>query len=167
MNNIFFIGMMGSGKTTTAKEFAKLRGLKAVDLDQLIEEEAHQSINEIFEKHGESAFREFEKTVLKRVAGNRNQVVATGGGIVLLADNIELMRSAGTVIYLKTAFSVLWDRVKHSKSRPLLKASSPQEVFRSLFDARTPLYEVTAHHSVVTDYKTPREVANEINKILF
>ncbi|MBI4387526.1 MAG: shikimate kinase [Candidatus Omnitrophica bacterium] len=163
MKNVFLIGMMGSGKTTTAEALAKICGLKAVDLDGVIEDEAGTSINEIFAKDGEPAFRELEKKVLEKTAASaHSMVVGTGGGIILARDNVEHMRKNGVVIYLKTSFDVLWNRIKNSKNRPLLKAADPQGRFRSIFEVRAPLYEQAADHVVLTDHKTPREVAVEI-----
>lgn len=169
MKNVYLIGMMGSGKTSTAREFAKLHSdFSVLDLDQLIEEETGKSINQIFEERGEAAFRELEGKILGRVVNDSGPVIAsTGGGIVLVSQNADLMRSRGTVIYLKTSFPVLWERVKHSKTRPLLKSDKPEETFRAIFEARVPFYEQIAHHTVVTDGKTPAEVAREINERFF
>lgn len=166
MNNIFLIGMMGSGKTTSAREIARLRGFKAVDLDVLIEDAAQKTVNDIFAQDGEPAFRMFEKEMLRKAAQGSAQVIATGGGIVLAPENIQLMRESGTVIYLKTSFAALWERVKDSTDRPLLKVKSPQIVFRQIFDFRTPLYERAAHHVVATDGKTTISVAREIDEKL-
>ena len=163
--DVFLIGMMGSGKTTTARELAKLTGFQAKDLDALIVERAGKTINEIFSEDGEAAFRELEKEVLKdTVASNQKtgSIFGTSGGIVLAHENIRLMRDNGALVYLKTSFPVLWERVKNSKDRPLLRAGDPQAALRAIFMERTPLYESAAGHSVVTDYKTPREVAREI-----
>ena len=158
---------MGSGKTTTACELAKLRGIKQTDLDELLQDFSKKSINQIFSEDGEAAFRELEKTILKRVITGKNQVIATGGGIVLSPENIQQMRGSGTVIYLKTSFPALWQRVKNSKERPLLKSKSPEALFHSIFDERTPLYESASHHCVITDSKTPKQVAIEINETFF
>ena len=165
MKNVFLIGMMGSGKTTTAEELAKIIGLKAIDLDDVIEDTAKKNINEIFVEDGEAAFRQMEKEVLQKVLTSMKPVVAaTGGGIILAQENVDRMRARGAVIYLKTSFDVLWSRVKDSKNRPLLKVSDPQGRFRSIFDVRGSLYEKAAHHVILTDHKTPREIALEIHE---
>ena len=170
MDKIYFVGMMGSGKTTTAKELAKLRGLSdsaIVDLDKLIEEKEQKSINQIFSERGEDVFRGLETEVLRAVSNNSIHVmISTGGGAVLSRTNIDLMRR-GKIIYLKTSFNVLWQRVKNSKTRPLIQGDMPEEKFRSIFDERTPVYEKIANYTVVTDGKTPGEVAKEINEKFF
>lgn len=167
MNNVFLIGMMGSGKTTTAQELARIRALKAIDVDGIIEDCAKKSINDIFLEDGEAAFREFEKDALLQVLNSQYQVVATGGGIVLAPENVKRMRESGTVVYLKTALPILWERVKSSRNRPLLRAENPKEIFKGIFEKRSALYEQAAHHIVLTDGKTVRQVASEIYEKVF
>ncbi len=165
--NIFLIGMMGSGKTVTARELAKTLGMKAIDLDELIEARTGKSINAIFEQDGEPAFREVETKLLFEVSLLDGQVVGTGGGIVLQPGNIKRMREQGTVIYLKTNLDVLWDRVKSKKDRPLLKTDAPRRALEVLYESRAPFYEMAAHHAVMTDGKTARQVAHEITEKFF
>lgn len=167
MDNIFLIGMMGSGKTTTAKELSKLCQRNLVDLDRVLEELSKRSINDIFSNLGESVFRTMEAKALLEASRANNQVIATGGGVVLSAQNIERMRESGRIIYLKTSLPVLWSRVRHSKTRPLLQSESPETALKNLYDRRTPLYESAASVVVVTDGKTPRQVAEELYRILF
>jgi len=169
VKNIYLIGMMGSGKTSTARELAKLhRNFSAVDFDELIQKETGKTISQIFKEHGQDAFREFEGKVLDKVVESSSPVIAsTGGGIVITPRYVELMQSHGTLIYLKTSFPVLWERVKHSKARPLLQTDSPEETFLSIFKDRTPIYETIANYIVETDGKTPAEVAKEISERFF
>jgi len=162
MGNVFLIGMMGSGKTRTAQELASLLKHDVVDLDQLIERAAKKSINQFFLEDGEAAFRELEKKTLRDVVKEKNQVVATGGGIVLVSDNVKRMRQSGVVVYLKTDPAILWKRVQHVKDRPLLKSDSPQEKLQSLLSDRATRYETACHHVVVTDHQAPEGVAKEI-----
>jgi len=74
------------------------------------------------------------------------------------------MRKSGTVIFLKANLATLWSRVKHSSNRPLLEGDLPEETLRTIMKARTPLYEKAAHAVMVTDGKTPGQVADEINE---
>lgn len=164
--NIYLIGMMGSGKTTTARELARMRGMDQRDLDEVIQQVSKKTISQIFAENGEPEFRLLEEDVLNQVSKDSNQVVATGGGVILSLENTEQMKKTGTVIYLKTSFETLWNRVKHSKNRPLLKAESPEKLFKSIFEARKELYKNAANHVVVTDGKSPVQVAQEINSIL-
>lgn len=164
MKNVYLIGMMGSGKTTTASELAKLLGMQAVDLDELICEEAGKSVNDIFQDDGEPAFRALETKVLEDVASRSGQIVGTGGGVVISPKNVRRMRETGILIYLKTDLNVLWERIKHKKDRPLLKSDSPQETLQALLKVRSPLYEQASAIIVMTDGKTPKQVAEDIHR---
>ncbi len=171
MSNIFLIGMMGSGKTTTARELAKLQNLPAIDLDELIQNKTGKTINQIFAEQGEAAFRNLEHKFLDEIKNNsdlrlQHVVTSTGGGTVLTPANQNLMKLSGKIIYLKTSFSVLWERVKRSQTRPLLKTENPEQALQEIFKTRIPIYEKIANYTVDTDGKTPKQVAEEIYKIL-
>ena len=167
MKNVYLIGMMGSGKTTSGRALAKLLAVSFVDLDDRIVEEAGHSINDIFKTEGEPYFRGVETKLLTRLSKLENQVVATGGGVVLDSSNREHMRNTGLVIYLKTSLDVLWERVKEKKDRPLLKSSDPKESLKDLFYKRTPLYESSSDKFFLTDHKLPEAVGLEIYKTCF
>jgi len=167
MKNVYLIGMMGSGKTTSGRALAKLLAVPFVDLDDRIVEHTGHSINDIFKMEGEPYFRSVETELLTRISGTTNQVVATGGGIVIHSANSERMRNAGLVIYLKTSLDVLWERVKGKKDRPLLKSSDPRKSLADLFYKRTPLYESNSDKVFLTDHKSPEAVALEIYKTCF
>jgi len=167
MKNTYLIGMMGSGKTTTGCALAKLLSVPFVDLDDQIIQKAGRSINEIFKTKGEYYFRDLETEALKNVSGSSNQVVATGGGIVMNPENQTRLKTTGLVIYLKTSMDVLWERVKDKKDRPLLATSNPKQTFSELFRFRGPLYIESASKIFLTDYKTPEAVAQEIYKACF
>ncbi len=167
MENIYLIGMMGSGKSTTAVELAKFLKSKTADIDDLIVKAAKKSINQIFQEDGEPAFRDLESKLLGETSQKKAQVVATGGGVVLKPKNVEQMQDSGTVIYLKTSFSILWERVQHNQNRPLLRGDSPEAALKQIFEERTPLYEKAAQHVFLTDQKTPKQVAQEIFERLF
>lgn len=167
MKNIYLIGMMGSGKTSTGHELAKLLRIRFVDLDDLIVEETHQSINDIFKKEGEAYFRCIESEVLNQVASGSDQVVATGGGIILKTENVEKMNHTGIIVYLKTSIEVLWERVKTATDRPLLKTKNPQKTLADILRDRAFLYESAKTKIFLTDQKSPKEVADEIYRTCF
>lgn len=167
MRNIYLIGMMGSGKTSSGRELARLLGVSFVDLDELVAERAGRSINEIFKFEGEPFFRALERNVLEEVASRSDQVVATGGGSILDPLNRERMRRTGITIYLKASLPTLWERVKQKKDRPLLETRNPQEMLAYLFRLRGPLYEAEADKTFLTDRKSPEEIALEIYKTCF
>ena len=161
MRNIYLVGMMGSGKTETARALAKKMGCAAVDLDELIVQEERRSINKIFEEDGEAYFREVESRILRQISIRKNQVIATGGGTVLSEENRHILLQTGHVFYLRTRLEILAKRLKSMKDRPLLKSADPQIVMERIFEERRPFYECF-ENIVNTDLKTPEEVAREI-----
>ena len=162
MNNLYLVGMMGSGKSVTGKKLAALLQCGFVDLDQWIEDRYHRSINEIFEKEGEPFFRDAEAGLLKEASGAGPRVVATGGGTVLRRENVTLMRGTGKIVFLETSPDMLWERVKHKKDRPLLKGLDPQGKLRQIFSSRQSFYEQACDFKVNTDGQTAEVVAEKI-----
>ncbi len=165
--NVYLIGMMGSGKTTTGQALARLMKVNFVDVDDLIVERTHQAISDIFQKQGEPYFRKLETEILYEVSARPDQVVATGGGIILKPENTERMKQTGRVIYLKTSLEVLWERVKNKTDRPLLKVQNPRKTLADILRDRGSLYETAQDKTFLTDQKKPEEVAREILKTCF
>ena len=97
--NIFLIGMMGSGKSQTGPDLAKMIKYAFVDIDDVIEKASKQSIEDIFEKDGEKVFRDLEKQVLKEISQHHSLVIGTGGGLVTLPENWGILHQ-GIVIWL-------------------------------------------------------------------
>ena len=161
MRNIYLIGMMGSGKTSTGKVLARLAKMNFVDLDDEIEAQTRLSVNEIFAQKGEPFFRAEEKKALARAAVRQNTVVATGGGIVLNPENVTTMMQTGRVVYLSALFETLWGRVREKRDRPLISVPDPRGTFLKLFEVRRPLYGAAASAEVVTDGLTPEQVAEK------
>lgn len=162
MQNIYLIGMMGSGKTSTGKALARLLKMDFMDLDDEIETQTRLTVNEIFAQKGEPFFRAEERKALARVGVGQNTVVATGGGIVLNPENVTILMRTGRVVYLAASFETLWGRVKGKRDRPLISVPDPKGTFLKLFEVRRPLYEGASANAVATDGKTPEAVAREI-----
>ena len=168
MENIYLIGMMGAGKTTTGEALAALAaGVNFVDIDQKIQDQTKLSINEIFEKRGEEFFRQQEKQILVEISRQSNLVVATSGGIVLTRENVERMKETGEIVYLSASPGTLWERVQDKKDRPLLQTDDPAAILHGLYRQRLPLYESAATVTINTDHRTPEEVAEEIFRRYF
>jgi len=165
MNNIYLIGMMGSGKTIVAKALAHELLRHVEDLDALIVKKEGRTINAIFTDSGEKVFRQVERDCLQDVSQQKSIVVATGGGIVLDPVNIACMRETGHMIYLKAQTDVLFDRIKNNDERPLLKNESPKATLDAIYSKRHSLYE-KADYTVETTGKKPFDIAGEIMKIL-
>lgn len=132
--NIFLIGMPGSGKTTLGKQLAEVLEKDFIDLDEIIEKIEKRSINQIFEKEGESKFREIEhQALISAIAENQNFVMATGGGAACFFDNLDLMKVAGITVYLDISSNELLERLKpHIAHRPLLRGKSDEELLTDI-----------------------------------
>lgn len=162
MQGIILIGFMGSGKTTIGKVLEKKTGIKHIDLDEKIVDQIGMSIDQYFDLFGELAFREKETDILKTYLG-RNQIISTGGGIILKDENRKLLKDMPLVVYLKTSPEVFISRIKEDTSviRPLALSKSPEEILK-VFQARISLYEESANMVVETDGERPEEIADEI-----
>jgi shikimate kinase len=138
--NIFLVGMMGAGKTTVGRALAARLRRRFVDTDKILVDRTGVAVATIFEIEGEDGFRKRETAILEEVSREPGQVIATGGGAVLLAENRELMRSRGTVVYLRARLESLWARMRHDTTRPLLATPDPRATLAALLQAREPLY---------------------------
>ena len=142
-SNLFFIGLRGSGKSTLASKIAQALDGPYVDLDDRIMERAGCSIAATVRSLGWDQFRGLEHDCLQEVCGRQGQVVATGGGSVLLPANRELLKANGRVVYLQADVSLLARRLQQdplaSKRPPLSDLSLEEELARSLRE-REPLY---------------------------
>ena len=152
---------MGAGKTSVGRILAKKLGLDFRDLDEAIRKELGMTIPELFSRFGEDFFRNEESKALQSVARTENQVVATGGGVILRDENWGAMNNHGVTIYLKASAEVLWSRVKSNTSRPLLQDENPLERLQELLSKRIPLYE-RADLTVNTENIPPPDIAEKI-----
>ena len=132
---------MGAGKTTIGKFLSRKLNYNFVDLDLHIEKEQGIGISEMFEKHGEKYFRDAETESLRKFSEKSNQIISTGGGIVIKDENWQIMRNRGVSVYLKSSIKTLYNRVKHKSTRPLLNVENPFEKAKELFSSRESLYE--------------------------
>ncbi|MDD5226480.1 MAG: shikimate kinase [Candidatus Omnitrophica bacterium] len=164
--NVYLIGMMGSGKTVTGKILADQLDYAFVDLDAEIQVKEGCSIPEIFAGPGEPYFRSTESSVLEHFSKKTRQVIATGGGIVLNEENVRRMKMTGKVVLLKASAESLWQRVRYSKDRPLLNKPDPFGALQQILSDRGLFYENACHFSVLTDGKIAEDVANEIQEML-
>ena len=151
---------MGSGKSSVARLLAGLTGHRASDTDRLVVMQSGMKIPHIFEQHGEAEFRRLERAALLSVKGWSRLVVATGGGIVELPENIVSLREMGCVIWLSARPDALWRRVSADSNRPLLKSADPRATLGMLVARREPLYAAAAHVRVETSDVSLKEVAD-------
>ena len=158
---------MGSGKSIFGKQLASRLSLKLVDLDDLIVHRAGKVIPEIFKYDGEQAFRDLESRLLAEVLADDNQqIIATGGGAVLSADNRALMKQSGQVIWLGASPDILAKRITGDSNRPLLADVDPLEKMKALSAERNPLYEEVADLYVDTGKLSDEQSIEKILEFL-
>lgn len=162
MENIYLIGFMGTGKSTVAKEMAKLLPFRVVEMDDTISMLAGKSIPDIFEQQGEEAFRTMETQFLSAMSKENNQIISCGGGVVLKPENIDIMKSTGVVILLSASPETVYGRVCNNQNRPLLKDKKSVEDIKKMMEGRLSLYESAYDIKVNVDDITPSQVASEI-----
>ena len=152
------LGFMGAGKSTIA------RGLDPdfVDMDAMLEERLGMSIARFFEEKGEVAFRQIEEEVLADLL-KTNQVVSTGGGVVISQKNRALLKENSDNIYLKADFETLYQRISADKDnqRPLFLNNSKEDL-AAIFDERQAWYEEVANKIVDVSSLSPEEIIEEL-----
>jgi len=158
---VILTGFMGTGKSSVAKLVAQSLGLPLVDLDQVIVESAGRAITQIFTDEGEDGFREIERHCLERLLAGTPAVVATGGGVVISAENRRLMRSAGVVVNLTASLGHVLKRIEGCTDRPLLAGGDTETRMKNLMEQRELFYK-DADIRIDTDGKSVEDVAAEI-----
>lgn len=161
MQDLWLIGMMGSGKTTVGEQVAGVRSMPFLDVDVLLERREGRSVEEIFRAGGEEGFRRMESAEIERLAkqetGTGGRVIATGGGGILDARSAALMRGTGAVVWLDAPPASLARRVGHE--RPLLAGTDVIDRLSAILDHRRRLYETAAHFRVDADRSASSVVA--------
>lgn len=137
--NVYLIGMMGAGKSSTGTALAQALGYQFFDTDAVLEAAAGRTIPEIFAEDGEAAFRQQETEVLAQLAAYRRLVIATGGGIVTQRQNWGHLHH-GIVVWLDVPLAVLEQRLAGETGRPLLQRPDWRQTLADLVEQRQPLY---------------------------
>jgi shikimate kinase len=158
---IVLTGFMGSGKTTVGPLLARQLGWSFVDADDMIEAEAGCTIPELFERHGETAFRERERVIIARLAGGDGLILALGGGAIEDAATRSLLLNAPNtlLVHLEVELATTLARCRGTEHlRPVL---ADQANLASRYERRLPLYRM-AHVSIAVDALTPQQVVEAI-----
>ncbi len=137
---IVLVGLMGAGKSAIGRRLAGRLGLPFVDADREIELAAGCTIDEIFERFGEPAFRDGERRVILRLLGEPVHVLATGGGAFIDPEIRAAVKARGLSVWLKADIELLVRRVSRRSDRPLLKREEPRVVLERLIAVRHPIY---------------------------
>ena len=163
LKNIVLIGMSGVGKTTVGDALSRALNREFLDIDILIEREANISIENIFSIYGEVYFRELESNIVKQIYQDKNLIISTGGGIVLVKDNIDRLRENGIIVLLEGTIDYIINNIKKSKNnRPLLNGVDIQEKVKTIYNNRKELYLSAGDFIVLVNNKSVDEIVYEI-----
>ena len=163
--NIVLVGPMGVGKTTVGRRLAHDLNQDFFDTDHEIIDKTGVSIDHIFDIEGEEGFRERESKILENLCQMSNIILATGGGIVLLPKNREILKNTGMVVYLSSSLDQLLRRTTKSKTRPLLENSTDRrKTIAEIVEARDVFYREVASIVVDTTGKKLYEIINIIKR---
>lgn len=160
--NIFFVGFMGAGKSTIAKQIAKSRKASLIEMDEELEQMAGMPISEIFETFGETYFRDLESKFLSELLERKRCIISCGGGIMLRPENVEMMKKNGYIVYLEATPETIYERVKNSNTRPILNGNMNVEYIRDLMKKRCDTYKEEANITIKTDGKPINQICEEI-----
>ncbi|MFQ5958503.1 MAG: shikimate kinase [Alphaproteobacteria bacterium] len=137
---IVLIGLMGAGKSSIGRRLAARLGVRFVDADAEIEAAAGGPIPEIFERHGEAAFRDGERRVIARLLDDPPHVLATGGGAFMDPETRARIGEKAVSVWLRADLEVLVARCARRNNRPLLRQGDPRAILKTLIDERYPVY---------------------------
>ena len=162
---IFLIGYRGSGKTTVGRALAERLGWAFLDADAVLEERYGKTIREIFANESETGFRNKESAVLADLCTQTDAVIATGGGVILRAENRARLTSCGFVAWLSADARTLWARIQADPTtaarRPALSGGGLVEV-EEMLATREPWYRACADIEVPVAALSPEQAADAI-----
>lgn len=168
--NIYLIGYRGSGKTSVGKMLAHLLNRPFLDMDAEAVQMAGMTIGDMVARQGWEAFRQLESGIVKQMALRNGHVIATGGGVVLNADNVQRMKSSGQVIWLRIRHETARIRIAGDRAtiaqRPGLTTAGCMDEVESVMRDRAPLYEKASDLTVDTDDLDIETICRHILSIL-
>ena len=164
--NIFLIGYRCTGKTTVGKSIALMTDRPFVDSDTPVIKASGRSIRKIIDTEGWEAFRCKERSVMRRICLNDRQVVATGGGVVLCADNVVTMKNTGIIIWLRASARTIKERILRDENtedlRPALTNKGLVGEIKEILLKRSPYYESASNFYIHTDGIPVAEITQTI-----
>ena len=131
---------MGAGKTAVGMAMARRLDAPFLDSDDEIVQASGHAITDIFDRYGEPFFRARESEVIGRLLRGRPAILSTGGGAFLAKANRDMIHELGLSVWLKVDLEILWQRVRHKNTRPLLRTANPRDTLEQLLAARLPAY---------------------------
>ncbi len=164
--NIYLVGYRCTGKSSVGRRLAAQLGQSFVDTDSLVVEQAGQEIATVVATNGWEHFRRLEQACLLDVAQQHHQVVATGGGIVLDAHNVQTMKASGVVVWLTADPDIIRQRMRtdiHSENqRPALTGDSAIDEIERVMEERRPLYQAASDMAIDTGLASPRALVHDL-----
>jgi len=156
-DNIALIGFMGSGKTTVGKLLAKTMDMKFVDIDKVIE---------VFQKQGQTYFRDLEREVISQESLKNDCVIATGGGSILDNENIKRLKETSFIVFLNASIECLYLRLKDNSTRPILNGvEDKKKLIEELLEKRKFLYQISADYIIdINEYTNIYETVDKIKE---
>lgn len=160
--NIILTGFMGTGKTTVGRLLAKKLTYRFIDTDDTIVSKTGKTVAQIFETLGENAFRRMESDLALELSTLHEQVIATGGGMLMNSDNVTAFSGSGIIFSLMADPETIIHRVSHDGGalRPLLDVPDPKKKIEELLTQRGPIYE--RFIQIDTTEKSPESICEEI-----
>ena len=158
MDNIVLCGFMGCGKSTVGKNIARKSGRSFIDMDAYIEEKAGMTVSEIFDKYGESGFRDIEHAVCMELSEKSGLIIASGGGAFTFERNVKVFKGKDTIVFLDVPLDIIKYRLRNDKVRPLLQRPDKDKAMTELYNKRYPIYK-NAADIVVAGKGTPLNTA--------
>ena len=162
--NAYFVGFMGTGKTTVGRALAHRLGFEWLDVDEQIERARGKTVSRIFEESGEAAFRALERQFIESGHPAKRAIVSCGGGLVVQPGMLDLLKTKGVVICLHATLETVLERTRQSNSRPLLNVADPLARIRALYAEREPVYR-RAGTLVLTDNRTLPEIIAHVMRV--
>lgn len=169
--NVYLIGYRCTGKTTIARRLSEKLGWGYLDADVKLTEDYGMTIADMVRKEGWAGFRKKEKSVLQEISTYTGHAIATGGGVILDPENVEMMKESGVVVWLKASPETIYLRMTNDRmtesQRPSLTDKKLEQEIRETLNERTPLYEGAMNFSVETDCHTIEAVEQQVTDRLF
>ena len=162
-DHVFFVGFLGAGKSTLARNLGRMFNRRFVDTDRIVERRCGKSVTSIFETEGEERFRELETSALESLKAERSLLVSCGGGVVETPRNIDLMHEMGFCVYLEGDIDDSLRQIRRSDTRPDFR--SPEHAAR-LLEHRRPLYRSAADFTLDIRGKTFEDVSYSCAELL-
>ena len=162
-DHIFFVGFLGAGKSTLARNLGRLYRRTYVDTDRMAERLLRKTVAECFAQDGEEAFRDAETEVLMSLRERKSLLVSCGGGVVERTCNTELLHEMGKVVFLDGDLSDSLRQIQRPEKRPDLTL----EDAGALYERRRPLFEQTADYVIDIRAKSFEEVAEAAGSLLW